>query len=113
MRTSGRAAALLAGLGLVFLLAVPEAGAKSLGHSGARSGGAETYMENHSFGTNREGGQAFWIDPETGDRRFRTPEMLQNEEPEEIEILPVHPEVHPAVRPSGAPVVIKPEGSGN
>ena len=113
MRLAGRAAVSLAAFILVLGMATFSAGAKSFGVSSARDKGGEAYFENNSFGTNREGGPAFWTDPETGDKHFRTPEMPKKEDPEQIEILPIQPEVHPVMRPSKPPIVIQPkEGSG-
>lgn len=112
-RRAGRAAALLAGFCLVFPAAVPAAPLdrdKNFSSNSARDGGTEAYIENNTFGTNREGGPAFWTDPETGDRRFGTPDLPKQEEPERIEILPILPEVHPEVPPPKRPIVVPPQG---
>lgn len=112
MRLAGRAAIILAGLCLLFASALLAAQAKNFKSSSARDGGGEAYIENNSFGTNREGGPAFWTDPETGERRFRTPEMPKKEEPEQIEILPVNPEVRPMRQRPKDPIVVPPGGAG-
>lgn len=86
---------------------------KNFSSSSVREPKGTPYFENNNFGTNKEGGPAFITDPETGDRHFRTPEMPKNKEPDDIEILPVRPEVHPVVRPPKPPIIIAPDdGSG-
>lgn len=107
MRLAGRAAVSLAALALVLAFGTFNAGAKSFGVSSAKNG-SEAYIENNSFGTNRAGGPAFVTDPESGDRLFRTPDMPKKEEPEELEILPVRPEVNPQVQPAKPPIIIEP-----
>lgn len=82
--------------------------AKSFGGSSARGGENELYFENRSFGTNIGAGSAFSVDPETGDRHFKTLPMPQNEEPETIEILPIQPEIHPMVPAAKPPIIIQP-----
>lgn len=111
--SASRAAAFLAALCLIFPaggLAAPVGQGKNFSSNSARDGGTEAYIENNTFGTNREGGPAFWTDPETGDRRFGTPDLPEREEPERIEILPILPEVHPQVPPAKRPIFVPPQG---
>lgn len=110
-RLAGRAALASAGLAVIFSLASPVALAGSFVSSSARDGGTDAYIENNTFGTNRESGPAFWTDPATGERRFKTPDMPKKEGPEEIEILPVQPEVRLKAPAAKNSTVIRPGGA--
>ena len=104
MRLAGRAALLTC----LLLLAADYALAKSFASNSARDGGTEMYNENNSFGTNRGSGSSFTTDPETGDRGFETRPMPEKEQPEQIEIMPVYPEVRPQAPTPKPPIIVDP-----
>lgn len=104
-RLAGRAAFMGC---IIFFSAAGIAEAKSFSSNSARDGGTEMYNESGNFGTNRGSGPAFSSDPGTGNKNFETPPMPVKEQPDEIEIMPVYPEVHPVTARPRPPIIVKP-----
>lgn len=104
---AGRAVLLLC----LILLMVDYALAKSFSSNSARGGGTEMYNENGIFGTNRGSGLSFTTDPDSGNKGFETRPMPEKEQPEQIEILPVRPEVHPQMPSPKPSIIVSPPSS--
>lgn len=104
---AGRALLAL-GFCIFFGLTAQAAPSGGFSSSSAREGENALYFENRSFGTNIKSGSAFGSNPESGDRSFQSLPMPKSAEPDGIEILPLRPEIYPAVPPAKQPIIVGP-----